>query len=63
MEKTKRVVKGIGKVILAMLTAILMPVLIWVALGAAVNRKAMEKNVQRKLAPADAETAAVNTAR
>ena len=62
MERTKRVVKGMGKVILALLTGVLMPLLIWVALGTAINRKMVEKSVQRKLAPAADETLEANPA-
>ena len=62
MERTKRVVKGMGKVILALLTGVLMPLLIWVALGTAINRKMVEKSVQRKLSPAADETLEANPA-
>lgn len=56
MEKTKRITWGTAKVFLALFTAVLMPVLIWVALGVAVNRKINEKNALRKTAPAIDET-------
>jgi hypothetical protein len=39
MKGIMKVAKGIGKVILALLTAVLMPILIWVALGVALNKK------------------------
>ena len=38
MKGTKRITGGIGKVVLALLGAVFMPILIWVALGATVKR-------------------------
>ncbi len=38
MKGTKKIVRGTGKVILALLGGILFPALIWVALGVAVTR-------------------------
>ena len=62
MEKTKNIAKGTAKVILALATGVLMPVLIWVAMGVAINRKMREKSAERKLAPAFDETLAANRA-
>jgi len=62
MEKMKKIAKGTGKVFLALLTAVCMPILIWVALGVAINRKMAEKNAERKLAPAIDETLVANHA-
>lgn len=62
MEKMMKVARGTGKVVLALLTAVFMPVLIWVALGVAINRKMAEKNALRKLAPAIDETLVLNQA-
>jgi len=39
MEKTMKVLRKIGKIMLVVLGAILMPVLIWVALGVAIHYK------------------------
>ncbi len=39
MKNIKRTGRGIGKVVVALLAGILMPVMIWVALGAAVRQK------------------------
>ena len=51
MERAKQIVRGGGKVILALLGGILMPILIWVALGTAVYQRVREKRAQRKPAP------------
>ncbi len=51
MKRTKQIARGIGKVILALFAVVLMPILIWVALGVALNQKLRETKVQRKLAP------------
>jgi len=51
MEKAKQIARGAGKVILALLGGVLMPILIWVALGVAVNQRLRERRVQRKPAP------------
>ena len=50
MEKTQGMALGIGKVILVILGGVLMPVLIFVALGAAIYQKAHE--TQRETVPA-----------
>ncbi len=47
MKRTKQIARGIGKVILALLAVALMPILVWVALGAALNERLREKNLQR----------------
>jgi hypothetical protein len=51
MKRIVRVAKGTGKVVLALLTGVLMPILIWVALGVILNRKLTEKKVRRATAP------------
>jgi len=51
MEKAKQIARGVGKVILALLGGVLMPILIWVALGVAVYQRVHEKRVQREPAP------------
>ena len=45
MKELIKIARGIGKVILALLGAILMPILIWIALGVAINKKLREKEV------------------
>ena len=47
MKGMKRVAKGIGKVVLVLLAGVLMPVLIWVAFGAALNQKLREQKLHR----------------
>ena len=51
MERIKRVAGGTGKVVLALIGGILFPILIWVALGVAVNQKLRERRPQRAPAP------------
>jgi hypothetical protein len=51
MKRMIRIAKGTGKVILALLTSILMPILIWVALGVVLNQKLREKKPQQVTAP------------
>lgn len=51
MKKLVEITKGFGKVMLAILTAVLMPILIWVGLGVAINRKMQEKRVREAAAP------------
>jgi hypothetical protein len=51
MEKMMQSVRGVGKVLLALLGGILFPILIWVALGVAVYQKVRERAVQRKPTP------------
>ncbi len=51
MERIKRITGGTGKVILALLGGILFPILIWVALGVAINQKLRERRPQRVAAP------------
>ena len=50
MERVKQIARGTGKVILALLGGILMPILIWVALGVAVNQWVRERRLQRESA-------------
>ncbi len=40
MKNIKRTGRGVAKVVMALLAGILLPILIWVALGAAVSHKA-----------------------
>ncbi len=51
MERMKQIARGVGKVILALLGGVLIPILIWVALGVAVNQRVQEKRLQREPAP------------
>jgi hypothetical protein len=51
MERMMRITRGAGKIILALLAAVLIPILIWVALGVAVYKKIRQRQVQRKPAP------------
>ncbi len=55
MKRTKQIVRGIGKVILALFAVVLMPILVWVALGAALNIKLREGKAQRAAVPTDGE--------
>jgi hypothetical protein len=55
MKETEKVAQGTGRVILALLTGILMPILIWVALGVALNKKLREKKLKQATAPAIGE--------
>ena len=52
MKTIMKIAKGTGKVIPALLTGILMPILIWVALGVALNRKLGEKKIKQTIKPA-----------
>jgi hypothetical protein len=47
MKTMKRTAKTIGKVLLALVGAALMPILIWVALGAAINERARERKATK----------------
>jgi len=51
MKGMIKIAKGTGKVILALLTGILMPILIWVALGVVMNQKLREKRVKQTETP------------
>jgi hypothetical protein len=51
MNKMMKVVKGTGKVILALLTGIFMPILIWIGLGVALNQKLRAKKKVVETAP------------
>jgi len=53
MERIKKTAKGTGKVMLAVLAGVFMPVLIWAAMGVAV-RQAQARRHQRVTAPAAA---------
>ena len=48
MKGLIKVAKGTGKVVLALLIGVFMPILIWVALGVALNKKMREKTVQER---------------
>ncbi len=43
MNGMMKAAKGTGKVLLAILAGVLMPIMIWVALGVALNKKLREK--------------------
>ena len=47
MERMVKIAKGTGRIILTILTGMLMPVLIWVALGVAFNQVTKEKRLGR----------------
>ena len=51
MERMKKIAKGTGKVILAILAGAFMPVLIWVALGVVLYKKAQERKQEEVAAP------------
>ena len=51
MNKMVKVVKGTGKVILALLTGIFMPILLLVGLGVALNQKLRVKKHVTETAP------------
>ena len=55
MKRTKQIARGIGKVILALFAVALMPILVWVAIGAAFNIKLREGRLQRAPAPTASE--------
>jgi hypothetical protein len=47
MKGLIKATKGTGKVILVLFTAVLMPILIWVALGVALNKKLRGEVIQQ----------------
>jgi hypothetical protein len=49
--ETKRIAKGAGKVMLALLGAALAPILIWVALGVVITHRVHEKAPEKQPAP------------
>lgn len=51
MERVKQIARGFGKVSLALLGGALMPILIPMALGVAVNQRMRERRLQREPAP------------
>lgn len=51
MKTTKKIAVGIGKVTLALLGCVLMPVLIWVALGVAITLRIRARKAQTETAP------------
>jgi hypothetical protein len=64
MKRMEKAIKEIGKVLLALLTGIFMPLLVWVGLGIAINQKMTKKVAHPKTVPATGNTLAetpVNT--
>ena len=55
MQRMKKIASGTGKVILALLTGVSLPVLIWVALGMAMHKKAHEMKHKQTPVPTVAE--------
>lgn len=51
MERVKQIARGFGKVSLALLGGVLMPILTLVALGVAVNQRVQKRRLQRKPTP------------
>lgn len=51
MKTAKKIALGAGKVMLALLGCVLMPVLIWVALGAAIYQKVHQRKIQIEQVP------------
>ena len=51
MKTTKKIALRIGKVLAAIIGCVLMPVLIWVALGAAIYQKAHQREARKELVP------------
>ena len=47
MKGMTKIARGTGKVFLALVGGILMPILIWIALGVALNKKLREKEVRQ----------------
>ncbi|MBM2824449.1 MAG: hypothetical protein HW402_113 [Dehalococcoidales bacterium] len=60
MKGMTKIARGTGKVFLALLGGIFMPVWIWVALGVAMNKKLREKEVRQAEVPTIGETLALN---
>ena len=56
MKMIQKAIKEIGKVILALLTGIFMPLLVWAGLGVAINQKLTKKAAQPKMVPAASDT-------
>ncbi len=64
MEKTMKVLRKIGKIMLVVLGAILMPVLIWVALGVAIHYKLQARRTgEQKPTPTIGEILATTAGR
>ncbi len=55
MDRIKKIAGGVGKVMLALLGGVLMPILLWVALGAAITQKIRERRARRVLPPSIGE--------
>ena len=51
MKGTKKVLRGTGKVILALLTGVFMPILIWVALGVAISQRVRQRTPKQAPVP------------
>jgi hypothetical protein len=48
MKALRKIALGTGKVMLAVLGCVLMPILIWVALGVAINQSTSKKRLKIK---------------
>jgi len=51
MKRTKRIARGTGKVALALAAGMFMPILVWVAVGVALNQKLQEKKARHATVP------------
>ncbi len=51
MKTFKKIALGIGKVLAAMIGCVLLPVLIWVALGVAIYQKTHQGEARKELVP------------
>lgn len=51
MKGTKKVLRGTGKVILALLTGVFMPILVWVALGVAIKQEVRQRKSKQAPVP------------
>ena len=49
--KTKTTVQRVGKVMLAIMAGVLMPILIWVAFGAALHQKVEQRRTSQASVP------------
>ena len=62
MKRLQKTIRETGKVLLALLTGIFMPLLVWAGLGVAINRKAMKKAAQPGRVPVTGDNLAENPA-
>jgi len=51
MKTIRKIALGIGKVLAAIIGCVLMPILIWVALGVAIYQKRHQPQTRRELVP------------